>query len=159
LPGLIRRLEAKSLLDAACGDFNWLSTVDFDGIGYLGLDIVPDLIAADRQSYGNRQRRFKAADITSARIPKAGAILCRDCFIHLSFADIDLALANFKRSRSRFLLLTTHRSIVENADIPSGGWRSLNLQLSPFNFPEPLEVILEDAELGKYLGVWRLKDL
>ena len=35
------------------------------------------------------------------------AILCRDCFVHLSFANVSRALAQFRASGSRFLIVTT----------------------------------------------------
>jgi hypothetical protein len=50
-------------------------------------------------------------------------------------------------------------TVQQNVDCPDGGWRSVNLQLPPFNFPPPLKLIVEDAELGKGLGVWRLEEL
>ena len=53
-----------------------------------------------------------------------------------------------------FLLATTHATVQENKDTHSGGWRSVNLQLSPFNFPPPVELITEDPELGKHLGMF-----
>ena len=42
LPRLLRSLGVTSLLDAGCGDTNWLP--DLGGIGYVGVDIVPDAI-------------------------------------------------------------------------------------------------------------------
>ena len=86
-------------------------------------------------------------------------ILCRDCFIHLSFRDINAAVANFKRSGARFLLATTHVNVAENEDMRTGDWRSVNLQSPPFNFPQPRQSIVEDAALGKCLGLWSLDEL
>lgn len=86
-------------------------------------------------------------------------ILCRDCLIHLSFARISEAVANFRKSGATYLVCTTHTSVRENEDCPDGGWRSVNLELPPFNFPRPLKLIVEDEEAGKCLGVWRLCDL
>jgi hypothetical protein len=40
-----------------------------------------------------------------------------------------------------------------------GQWRYVNLQLPPFNFPDPLKLVVEDPKLGKCLGVWRLQQL
>jgi len=31
--------------------------------------------------------------------------------------------------------------------------------LPPFNFPQPVKLLIEDGELSKCLGVWRLADL
>jgi hypothetical protein len=178
VPGLRRSVRAPgdgtrelSLLDASCGDFNWMRHVDLGGIEYIGVDVVPELIARNQETYGThgkqgthgmqgtQKRTFVVADVTKDQLPRVDVILCRDCFIHLSFRDINAALINFKRSESRFLLATTHVSIEENEDMRTGGWRSVNLQLPPFNFPQPRQLIVEDAELGKCLGLWSLEEV
>jgi SAM-dependent methyltransferase len=159
LPALLESVGARSLLDAPCGDFNWMRHVDLAGVEYTGADVVPDLIARNRLRYEGNGRRFVVLDITSDRLPWADVILCRDCFIHLSFKHIHAAVANFKRSNSAYLLATTHTKVQENRDIETGGWRSVNLQLPPFNFPSPIRLITEDPEPGKCLGLWSLEKL
>jgi hypothetical protein len=159
LPSLLQELHAETLLDAACGDFNWMRHTNLHSITYLGVDVVPDLIHRNSSLYGASRRTFAVLDITRDPLPRADAILCRDCFIHLSYARISATITNFKKSGATHLFCTTHPSIVENQDCPDGGWRSVNLEASPFNFPRPLKLIVEDAELGKSLGIWRLEDL
>jgi len=159
LPALLAELGAGSLLDAPCGDFNWMRHVDLGRVDYKGADVVPELIAQNRLKYGGARRQFVVLDITKDEVPRADLILCRDCLIHLSFRHARAAVANFKRSGSTYLLATTHAHERENVDIESGSGRYVNLRLPPFNFPEPLRLITEDPELGKCLGLWRLKDL
>jgi hypothetical protein len=159
LPTLLQELRATTLLDAPCGDFNWMKYADLGSVKYIGADVVPDLIARNRRLYGDERRIFVVRDITKDRLPRADVILCRDCLIHLSFARIHAAVANFKKAGARHLLCTTHTTVRENTDCPDGGWRSVNLTLPPFNFPPPRRLIVEDAELGKCLGGWRLDDL
>lgn len=159
LPALLSSVGAKSLLDAPCGDFNWMQYVDLAGIEYIGADVVPELIARNRQIEKSAGRTFAVLNITRDPLPKVDVILCRDCFIHFSFRDIYAAIANFKRSNSTFLLTTTHTDVRENTEIETGSWRSINLQSPPFNFPPPARLIIEDAELGKCLGMWRLEEL
>src|ERR1041384_6455523 len=159
LPILLESVGAKSLLDAACGDFNWMRYVDLSGIEYVGADVVAELIARNRRTYEGNSRSFVVLDITSDPLPKVDVILCRDCLIHLSSKHVHAAIANFKRSNSRFLLATTHITVTENEDTQSGCGRLVNLQLSPFNFPPPLQLITEDAALGKHLGLWSIGTL
>ena len=156
LSGLLSSVGARSLLDAACGDFNWMRHTPLNGVEYLGVDIVPELIARNQLMYEDQARRFATLDITRAVLPRVDVILCRDCLIHLSNGDGLRAVSNFKSSGARFLLATTHPGMTENVDIESGAWRNLNLQLPPFNLPEPLKTITEDGELGKTLGLWSL---
>lgn len=159
LPEVLASVGARSLLDAPCGDFNWMRRVELAGVEYVGADVTPELISRNRREHGGPDRTFVVADITRDRLPRADVILCRDCFIHLSFKDIYAAVANFKRGGSAYLLATTHVTVSENEDIRTGGWRSVNLEAPPFNFPRPRRLITEDAELGKCLGLWSLDDL
>ena len=159
LTGLLESVKANSLLDAACGDFNWMQHVDLGQVEYIGVDIVPELITRNRRMFGSKGRTFMQRDIIKQRLPAVDVVLCRDCFIHLSFKDIRSAIDNFKRSNCRYLIATTHSSVQSNTDIETGGWRSVNLELPPFNFPPPRTVIIEDPTLGKRLGMWDLQSL
>src|SRR5580700_8852701 len=44
LPALFTKLGIRSLLDAGCGDFNWMKSTDLGLIEYLGVDVVEPLI-------------------------------------------------------------------------------------------------------------------
>ena len=95
-------------------------------------------------------------------MPRCDAILCRDALVHLSFANIERALANFRRSGADWLITTTFPGWQTNADCEDGDWRALNFERAPFNWDAPLELINENCtEAGggwrdKSLGVWRL---
>ena len=96
-------------------------------------------------------------DIIKDDMPKVDLILCRDCFIHLSYNNIFKAVRNFKNTNSKYLLTTTYKNIKENTDIFNGGFRKINLLLPPFNFSSPeIEIPEED---DKVLSLWRIKDL
>ena len=86
--------------------------------------------------------------------------------MHLTYDDIYKVITNFKRSQSRYLLTTTFIDRDKNVDLVGKDiWRTLNLQLEPFNFPQPLLLINENCTEvdGRYadkcLGLWRLDDL
>jgi len=160
LPLLVRELNVRSLLDAPCGDFHWMSNTPLDLDHYIGVDIVGELIAQNQAKYGNSSRQFLHLDITEAELPKVDLVLCRDCLVHLSSHSILRAIRNFKRSGSTYLLTTTFPGREENWDIVTGDWRPLNLEAAPFCLGKPLKLINEgDTELGgafsdKSLGLW-----
>src|SRR4029079_1649688 len=106
LPALLRELEVTTLLDAPCGDFNWLSSCELPP-HYIRCDIVGELVDDLRRLHGRADRRFERLDLTCDPLPAADLILCRDCLGHLPFADIAAALANFRASGARYLLATT----------------------------------------------------
>ena len=166
LPDLLKRLEARSLLDAPCGDAIWIKDCIHE-LDYTGVDIVASLISANsrRVERGDMTGRFLLADITNDALPRADVILCRDCLVHLSFANIYRAVAQFRASGARWLLTTTFPEWEINVDCEDGDWRALNLQRPPFGWPAPTELINERCGEGEggwgdtSLGLWSLADL
>jgi SAM-dependent methyltransferase len=148
---LLDRLGITSLLDAPCGDFNWLATVDLEGVSYIGVDASPDNLAAARARAPGRDFRF--ADIVRDPLPTADAVLCRDFLQHLPTAMAVEALENITLSATGWILATSHDNRVNGDIAVPGGFRPLNLQAAPFWWPAPVESI-EDGD-GRIIGAWR----
>jgi hypothetical protein len=166
IPLILRKVNAKSIIDAPCGDFTWMKEIDLRDISYLGVDIVPSMININTEKYSSDNRKFCEMDIVTNILPKTDLILCRDCFVHLSNKDIMRTVKNFKKSKSKYLLTTTFIKLTKNRNLVSGrGWRPVNLVLPPFNFPQPIEIINEGCLEGgeqysdKCLGLWNLDAL
>jgi SAM-dependent methyltransferase len=163
LPDLCRRLSVGTLLDLPCGDGHWMSGIALPGVRYLGADLLPEVVA--RAAARSPDREFLVLDLTASPLPRADLLLCRDCMVHLSFADNTRALANLRRSGVTWLLATTFPDEPANRDIVTGDWRPLNLERAPFGFPPPRELLREGCtEQGgtfadKSLGLWRADDL
>ncbi len=161
LPALLARLGAKSLLDAPCGDAGWITSVP--AIGYIGIDIVPAIVANARARFPGAD--FRVGDLTADPLPHADAVLCRDCLVHLSFANIARAVANVRSSGATWLLTTTFPDLAVNANCDDGDWRGLNFTHAPFYWPAPVVLVTEDCTecdggwADKAIGVWRLADL
>jgi len=160
LPELIKEFAVKSMLDAACGDFHWMSTIDLP-CQYIGSEIVGTLVNRLSGAYGSPTRRFIQRDICRDQLPNVDLIFCREVTIHLPTKDVLAALRNFRASGSTYLLITHHFKVKQNGDIPVGGWRAINFTLPPFSFPEPLRLISEGNadQDDKTMGLWRLDDL
>jgi SAM-dependent methyltransferase len=162
LPALFAELGVRSVIDAGCGDFNWFRTLDADLDSYLGIEVVEELAARNRESFGTERRRFAALDIIRDPLPRADLLLCRDCLVHLKNRQVSAALRNFRRSGTRYLLATTFTGDHPNEDVPLGGWRPLNLEKAPFDLGPPLRLLSESASVedpryrDKSLGLWAL---
>jgi SAM-dependent methyltransferase len=168
LPELLRELKAASLLDVPCGDFHWMQHVELPVAEYTGADIVEEMVHENQRRYarprgaGLAARRFITLDLTSDRLPRADVVLCRDCLVHLSLRKVRRAIENIIASGSRWLLATTFPGAVQrNRDVLTGGWRMLDLTLSPFDFPAPAREIDEEWPEwpARRLGLWRIADL
>ncbi len=158
LPEILHSLQIKTLLDAPCGDGNWINNVDLAGINYTGADIVPEIIEANKINYPDKN--FINANIITDDLPAADLVLCRDCFIHLRKKEIIEVIQNFKRCGIKYMLASTY-PVERNTEILTGHFRPINLELEPFNLPAPIKKIkdhIEDAAV-RYLGLWLLEDV
>jgi len=108
------------------------------------------------------ERRFAER---AHELADADVLLCRDCLVHLSYANIRVVLANIACSNIRFVLMTSFPERRDNYDVADGDWRPLDFQAPPFSFPEPRLAIVENCEeeggsyADKSLLAWRVEDL
>lgn len=139
LPTLLAQFSIRTIYDAPCGDFNWMSMIDLETprIDYRGVDIVKFVIDQNRARFSGPRRHFEVANIIIAPFPDADLWICRDALFHFSYADILLTLQHFVSSKVKYILTTTHitRPQFENRDIPTGDYRPIDLFAPPFNLP------------------------
>lgn len=152
-PGLFAAHGIRTMIDAPCGDLHWIGPLIPALDRYIGIDIIPQVLAraemkARALELGSAE--FRIGDIVTEVLEPVDVILCRDCLVHLTFGMIDQALKNFRASGSRFLL-TTHFedpgddyvSPKLNMEIPVGRWRPLSLTSAPIGMPPPVAEIVE----------------
>lgn len=166
LPPLLTTLGARTLLDAPCGDAAWINSVRLP-CAYVGIDIVSDLIdqLQAKAAQGRASGSYRRLDLTRDPLPAADVVLCRDCLVHFSFANIAHAVANFRASGAQWLITTHFPDLERNQDCEDGDWRALNFERAPFHWGTPLHLLNENCdEAGggwrdKSLGVWRLAEI
>ena len=161
LPKLLNEFHVKTFMDAPCGDFYWMKQVDLSNLSeYIGIDIVKDIIKHNNKNFKSQKRKFICKDITKDKLPNVDLVLCRDCLNHLSFADSERVIKNFKKCGIKYMLVTTFTNTKNNTELNNQIWRPLNLEIPPFNFPKPTKIIVEECSEneGKYadksLGLW-----
>lgn len=151
----IQEGRVTSMLDAPCGDYNWIRHVEFpDNFRYVGGDIVGEMIAANRDRFPAVE--FLHMDILTDPLPQVDAWLCRDALIHFPNRSALRVIERFADSDIRYILATTFPSVTDNRDIGFGQYRPVNLTLPPFNLPPPEHILLddEDATRGRVVGAW-----
>ncbi|MEO7277718.1 MAG: class I SAM-dependent methyltransferase [Sphingomicrobium sp.] len=159
LLSFLKRRSVRSMFDAPCGDLNWMALVlDQWPMEYAGGDISEMAIAAARQRRPEVEVRL--FDICRDPFPDAQMWHCRDTLFHLSFADIWLAFENVGRSGVERVLITTNSArLMTNLDVPTGGFRYLDLERAPFNLPRPEEYLRDTDDDGfpRFVGVWPIE--
>ena len=131
--------KIKSISDAGCGDYSWMSLIDRHGAYYVGYDINDEMIK--ELDYENIS--FEVFDVTSEVLPKTDLIICRDCLFHLTTDDGVQAIKNFRESGSKYLLSTTFDYVTKNiqldprSQIKRYGVRRINIQIEPYSLGRP----------------------
>jgi hypothetical protein len=165
LPIILRRLGVKSIVDAPCGDMNWMRRLEHQFKSFIGIDIVPAIVCLLRQQIWPEYYHFQVGNITTDILPRADLVFCRDCLVHLPFEKIREAVRLFKKGGFLYIIATTFPARRDNQDCLVGQWRPLNMSVEPFCWMEPL-LLLSEREAGdgfefpdKSLGVWALDSL
>lgn len=166
LPTLIDKFGIKTVFDAPCGDFNWMSSVLNDlKVKYIGGDIVKPLIDELKSKHGEENVTFIHIDLTSESYPPADLMINRDCLFHLSFSDTRKLLKNYLESNIPYFLSSTFQTPEEfrNQDIQSGDFRIIDLFREPYSFPREIlfKIVEEERDLmpTPELCLWRREQI
>lgn len=165
LPAFLEKFNVNSILDAPCGDFNWMKYVNLGSISYLGADVVKELVDQNNAKYRSSNVRFINLDICKDPLPSVDLIFVRDCLVHFDYLSINLFIKNLLNSDIRFILITNFPITTNNYDITMGNFRFLNLKARPFFFPDELDILWEESIESngqcpdKSLFLWSVDDV
>ena len=91
LSDVLHKFNVTTMLDVGCGDVNWQGhTPGLDHVDYLGVDIVPQMIADNERRLGGPGRRMRFAVKDAVKDELGGPydlVLCRDTLFHLPLWD------------------------------------------------------------------------
>jgi hypothetical protein len=171
LAQILRDYRITSMLDAACGDFNWMRLVDLTGVAYTGWDVDDGRIKRCVLRVGAQEftglptsLSFHAVNmLTVEQVPYVDLILCRHFLQHLPVNDlIEFVLTKFSLSESPYLLVTTFPGADNSFEWDPFGtehaWRGYferpyDLTAAPFSMGPPLESFTENLGPGGILTV------
>jgi len=165
LPGVIRHLDIRSMVDLSCGDWNWMKEIKNDLCDYTGIDVVKEAIDANGQKFADEKTRFLyqgAFDFLRASPDKFYDLgLCRHTFEHLPTPYTCKVLKEVKRV-CHYALLTSSLQRMENTDLPMQQlYRKVDLESDPYMdiLGQPLVKLfdgLPDVLLGgSYLNLYQ----
>lgn len=160
LPRIFRQFKITTMFDAPCGDFTWMRNV-FLPPRYIGGDIVHPLIRDLQDFHETDGLSFVWHDITKHKFPRDIDLwFCRDCLYMLTLDQIAKAFESALRSDVKYFMFTSHfnrMNVVGDANAD----RQQNLNMTPFNFPSPLEWIddwCDDEKrpglVKRHMGLW-----
>ncbi len=159
---LAKHTDVVSILDAPCGDFNWMDVMRWPHpVRYLGGEVVAELVDNLTLRHAGPDRAFRLLDIIADQAPQADLWLCRDAMIHFPFALGARVVANAVASGTRYFLSTTFPNAANDIDCPLGGYHKVNLALPPFGLGPPQTLLPDPAEnnqTDRFIGVWQLQD-
>lgn len=107
--------------DLGCGDFNVGKELVKYTKNYIAVDIVPDLIARNKERFKEANLEFQCLDIATVALPTADCVLLRQVLQHLSNAEV-LRIVS-KLAAYKYVIVTEHlpnRDFEPNMDIISG---------------------------------------
>ena len=127
--------RVKSVLDIGCGDWQSTRLIDWTGINYVGIDLVPEVILRNHFRYGHRRNlTFTCTDaLNGHRLPAADLIIVKDLLQH--WPDTAISQLEERLAGRRALLTYDLRRDGAHADTEPGGYRPLDLGRHPFRWP------------------------
>jgi SAM-dependent methyltransferase len=125
----------RSVTDLGCGDWQLSRFLDWSGIDYIGLDVVPHLVEANTKAFGARGVEFRVLESVDD-LPGGDLLLAKEIFQHLPNAMICDYLEAI-RNKYRMALITNgiEPSSYCNVDIAIGDVRPLHMHEAPFSVP------------------------
>jgi SAM-dependent methyltransferase len=125
-----------SVVDAGCGDWEFSKSIDWTGIDYKGIDIVPSVVALDKQRYEAPNIHFAVGNIVDDELPPADLLISKHVLQHLPLKDVKKFLD--KLPKYKHVLITNGvdadtMSATNGKDIEPGDYRPLDITKPPFD--------------------------
>mmetsp|Transcript_158885 Transcript_158885/g.281667 ORF Transcript_158885/g.281667 Transcript_158885/m.281667 type:complete len:341 (-) Transcript_158885:16-1038(-) len=165
----IKRNHVKSITEVSCGHWpsGWQSQITWPAIQYHGVDIVDEIVKANRALLDKRQdnfgflyAEFLTGDMACDSLPTADLLLVKDTLQHLSFNYIKQFLAknvfgkdNSKRHKFVMFVDDMLLGVEENIDIENGGQRHLEMSGYPFRLAVRPAFAWKAADMKKIVEV------
>jgi SAM-dependent methyltransferase len=130
--------DVRSVTEVGCGDWQVSGLIDWQGVAYTGVDVVPELLEHNR-AIAPAGFQFVEADARTAEPPAADLLVAKDVLQHWPIADIERFMVTNQR-RYHYLLITNDISSVhcppalQNSEIELGAWRTIDLEQPPFGW-------------------------
>lgn len=136
LQRFLRERRIRSVVDFGCGDWQFSRRVDWSGIDYVGLDVVPGVVRRNQRRHGCASIRFREVAGAGDSLPDADLLLVKDVLQHWSNVEVARFLPRLAPFRYALVTNCVHPSgRTLNRDVETGDFRPLDLREPPFLLP------------------------
>lgn len=125
--------QIQSVVDVGCGDWQFSRLIDWSGINYTGIDVVPALVEHNQERFSNDHIRFLCADALRKPLPVADLLIVKDVLQHWPNRAIKRFLLHLPQYQ--YALFTNCIHGQNNRNVPFGSYRGLALCEAPFHVP------------------------
>jgi len=132
LQKFIHDYDIKSIIDLGCGDFNLMKHFNLQNVSYKGVDIVYHIIEQNKSKYTTPTVSFEYNDISECVYKNYDLLIIKDVIQHLDNSTIYKILKNI--TENKYILIINDYTTI-NTDCLIGGYRPINVAISPFNLP------------------------
>jgi hypothetical protein len=125
----------KTVVDAGCGDWEFSRHVNWDGIQYIGYDVVGHVIEKNQKKFSSSNITFVHNNLVTTDLPSADLLLCKHVLQHLRNEDILAFLPQLKKFKYCIITNQVDPETLSsyNEDIAIGGGHKIDLSQPPFN--------------------------
>lgn len=144
----VRAPGVQTVVDLGCGDWSLARELDWEGVEYVGVDVVPELVESLDRRFGAPGIGFRRRDLLRDPLPPGDLAVVKDVLQHwpddavLEFLPRlrrypAVLLTNDVRVRTRgWRTLWLWRELLPpNVDTTMGGYRPLSLTEEPYSLP------------------------
>lgn len=159
---IISDKKIKSIVDV-CGDFAWQHKFLEKYKGrYLGVDVCKFCLNIIPNSIKSTNITFQQLDICHDNIPRSDLFICRDVLIHLDHDDILKFFHLLKKSKTKWLIVTSFNLPNQHLKSKHENACKHNLSLEPYNLNFEYQFYGNKETVGyekKYLGLTSVSDI
>jgi SAM-dependent methyltransferase len=149
---LLNEHRIKRVLDVGCGDWRLYAGFDWNGVNYLGIDIVPNLIARNKH-HSTSTISFQCASVFEIEISGFDLVILKDVLQHLPHSE---NLRVIERCRAvPWMLITNDFTSEGNLDCIAGGYRALNLESYPYHYTPEKTLLFQSKPFWKCAALIR----
>jgi len=136
LQQFLNQFSIRSVVDVGCGDWGLSKYIQWNGISYLGYDVVKHIVQKNQKVFSSSSIQFIHADALYVDLPLADLLICKDVLQHLPNDDIFLFLSQIHKFKHCLITNDVDSATLTSKNYPipyRGGYRHLDLTKPPFD--------------------------